>query len=76
MSFYSLHETVHKEIAKYQSRFFSADECDKQKYHMVSWPDICKPKDQGGLGILSSQRMNIALLTLILGRREYIQSMK
>ncbi|EMS59497.1 ABC transporter G family member 37 [Triticum urartu] len=63
MSFYSLHETLHQEIAKYQSRFFWAGEGDKQKYHMVSWPDICKPKDQGGLGILSSRRMNIALLT-------------
>ena len=46
MSFYSLHETLHHEIAKYQSRFFWAGEGDKQKYHMVSWPDICKPKDQ------------------------------
>ena len=35
---------------------------------MVSWPDICKPKDQGGLGILSSRRMNIALLTRWLWR--------
>ena len=68
MSFYSLHETLHQEVAKYQSRFFWAGEEGKQKYHMVSWPDICKPKDQGGLGILSSRRMNIALLTRWLWR--------
>ena len=68
MSFYSLHETLHQEVAKYQSRFFWAGEGDKQKYHMVSWPDICKPKDQGSLGILSSRRMNIALLTRWLWR--------
>ncbi|KAE8795838.1 ABC transporter G family member 37 [Hordeum vulgare] len=54
MSFYSLHETLHHEIAKYQSRFYWAGEGDKQKYHMVSWPDICKPRDQ---------HMNTALLT-------------
>uniref|UniRef100_A0A453KE83 Reverse transcriptase domain-containing protein n=1 Tax=Aegilops tauschii subsp. strangulata TaxID=200361 RepID=A0A453KE83_AEGTS len=29
MSFYSLHETLHQEIAKYQSRFFWAGEGDK-----------------------------------------------
>ena len=46
MSFYSLHEMLHQEIAKCQSKFFSAAEGDKQKHHMVSWPDICKPKDQ------------------------------
>ena len=59
---------LHQEIAKYQSRFFWAGEGDKQKYHMVSWPDICKTKDQGGLGILSSKRMNTALLTRWLWR--------
>ncbi|KAE8801921.1 ABC transporter G family member 37 [Hordeum vulgare] len=36
MSFYSLHEILHHEIAKYQSRFYWAGEDDKQKYHMVS----------------------------------------
>ena len=63
MSFYSLHESLHKEIAKIQSRFYWAGEHDKQKYHMVSWPDICKPREQGGLGIMCSKRMNIALLS-------------
>ena len=68
MSFYSLHETLHHEIAKYLSRFYWAGEGDKQKYHMASWPDICKPRDQGSLGIMSSKRMNIALLTRWLWR--------
>ena len=35
---------------------------------MVSWPDICKPRDQGGLGIVCSKRMNIALLSRWLWR--------
>ncbi|KAE8778179.1 ABC transporter G family member 37 [Hordeum vulgare] len=35
---------------------------------MVSSPDICKPRDQGGPGIMSSKRMNIALLTKWLWR--------
>ena len=62
MSFYSLLEMLHHEIGTIQARFFWAGEGDKQKYHMVRWSEICKPKDQGGLGIMSSKRMNIALL--------------
>ena len=68
MSFYSLHESLHKEIAKIQSRFYWAGEHDKQKYHMVSWSDICKPREQGGLGIMCSKWMNIALLSRWLWR--------
>uniref|UniRef100_A0A453N7N1 Reverse transcriptase zinc-binding domain-containing protein n=1 Tax=Aegilops tauschii subsp. strangulata TaxID=200361 RepID=A0A453N7N1_AEGTS len=68
MSFYSLPETLHHEIATVQGRFFWAGEGDKQKYHMVRWSKICKPRDLGGLGIMSSKRMNIALLTRWLWR--------
>ena len=63
MCFYNLHETLHHKIAKVQSRFYWAGDNNKQKYHMVSWPDICKPREQGGLGIMCSKRMNIALLS-------------
>ncbi|KAE8768763.1 putative TdLSC37 protein [Hordeum vulgare] len=68
MSFYSLPETLHHEIATVQARFFWARDGDKQKYHMVRWSEICKPHDQGGLGIMSSKRMNIALLARWLWR--------
>lgn len=68
LSFYSLPETLHHEIGSVQARFFWAGEGDKQKYHMVCWTDICKPRDQGGLGIMSSKRMNLALLTRWLWR--------
>ncbi|KAE8817312.1 ABC transporter G family member 37 [Hordeum vulgare] len=68
MSFYSFHENLHHKIVKYQSRFYWAGEGDKHKYHMVRWPDIFKPHDQGGLGIMPSKRMNIALPTKWLSR--------
>ncbi|KAI5021931.1 hypothetical protein ZWY2020_058661 [Hordeum vulgare] len=68
MSFYSLPETLHHEIATVQARFFWARDGDKQKYHMVRWSEICKPHDQGGLGIMSSKCMNIALLARWLWR--------
>ncbi|XP_020163912.1 uncharacterized protein [Aegilops tauschii subsp. strangulata] len=68
MSFYSLRETLHHEIAKYKASFYWTGEGDKQKNYMVSWAGICKPRDQGGLGIMFSKRMNIALLTCRLWR--------
>uniref|UniRef100_A0A453CBJ1 Reverse transcriptase zinc-binding domain-containing protein n=2 Tax=Aegilops tauschii subsp. strangulata TaxID=200361 RepID=A0A453CBJ1_AEGTS len=68
MSFYSFPETLHHEIGSVQARFYWAGEGDKQKYHMVRWSEICKPRDQGGLGIMSSKRMNLALLTRWLWR--------
>ena len=51
MGFYSFHESLHHDIAKYLSHLFWAGKGDKQKYHMVKWFDICKPKDQGALGL-------------------------
>jgi hypothetical protein len=30
---------------------------------MISWPVVCLPKDQGGLGILDLDIMNISLLS-------------
>ena len=45
MGFYSLHESLHHEVTKLLSRFFWAGENNKQKYHMVKWSEICKPKD-------------------------------
>uniref|UniRef100_A0A453M2T1 Reverse transcriptase zinc-binding domain-containing protein n=1 Tax=Aegilops tauschii subsp. strangulata TaxID=200361 RepID=A0A453M2T1_AEGTS len=70
MGFYSLHESLHQEVAKYLSRFFWAGPDNRQKYHMVKWSEVCKPKDQGGLGVISSKRMNIALLSKWLWRIE------
>uniref|UniRef100_A0A453ND11 Reverse transcriptase zinc-binding domain-containing protein n=1 Tax=Aegilops tauschii subsp. strangulata TaxID=200361 RepID=A0A453ND11_AEGTS len=68
MGFYSLHESLHHEVTKLLSRFFWAGENNKQKYHMVKWSEIYKPKGQGGLGVISSKRVNIALLSKWLWR--------
>ena len=68
MGLYSLHESLHHDIVKYQSRLFWAGKGDKQKYHMVRWSEICKPKEQGGLIIISSKRMDIVLLSKWLWR--------
>ncbi|KAE8793679.1 ABC transporter G family member 37 [Hordeum vulgare] len=68
MGFYCLDESFHHDIAEYQARFFWVGKGDKQKCHMVKWSEICKPKDQGSLGIISSKPMNIALLAKWLWR--------
>lgn len=33
-----------------------------RKYYSVQWPVTCRPKDQGGLGILDPETMNMSLL--------------
>ncbi|KAE8814870.1 putative NOT transcription complex subunit VIP2 [Hordeum vulgare] len=44
------------------ARIFSKAGDGRPKYHMVKWADIYLPKDQGGLGIPASRRMNVALM--------------
>jgi hypothetical protein len=34
----------------------------KKKYHWVNCPEVCRPKDQGGLGVMNTKLMNIALM--------------
>jgi hypothetical protein len=34
----------------------------KRKYHLVNSPTVCRPKESGGLGIINSKKMNIALM--------------
>jgi hypothetical protein len=47
---------------KSRARFFWEGVGPKRKYHMVDWDTVCKPKAYGGLGILNTKRMNIALM--------------
>lgn len=30
---------------------------------MIDWADVCRPKNQGGLGISNYRKMNLALVT-------------
>ncbi|KAK1607583.1 hypothetical protein QYE76_031256 [Lolium multiflorum] len=62
MGIYLLHDTTHSAMDKHRCRFFWEGVGDKQKYHMVDWASVCKPKAFGGLGILNTRLMNIALM--------------
>jgi hypothetical protein len=62
MGLYLLPEGVHGDFDKEPSRFFWQERNGRQKYHMVKWADLCTPKECGGIGILASRRMNVALM--------------
>jgi hypothetical protein len=38
------------------------DKHTKKKYHMVKWQDICQHKSQGGLGVIDTKAMDVALM--------------
>jgi hypothetical protein len=62
MGLYLLHDTTHAAMDKHRSRFFWEGVGAKRKYHMVDWATVCKPRAFGGLGILNTKSMNIALM--------------
>ena len=62
MSLYRMPVTVRKKLDRIRMRFFWQGTSLKKKYAMVSWKQICLPKNSGGLGILDLDVMNISLL--------------
>jgi hypothetical protein len=62
MGLYLLYDTSHGIMNKHRSRFFWEGVGQKRKYHMVDWATVCKPREFGGLGILNTKNMNIALM--------------
>lgn len=60
MSLYLLLDGIHTEMDKEVYRFFSHGPNEK-KYHMVQWAQVCDLIDQGGVGIIASQAINVAL---------------
>jgi hypothetical protein len=52
MSFFQIPEGVLKNLDPFISRFFWQGSNKKYKYRLVRWDILCRPKDQGGLGIL------------------------
>ena len=52
-------------LDKIQRDFLWGSNDTQQKIHLVRWERVCKPKDQGGLGIRTSRNMNQAFLAKI-----------
>ena len=61
LSIYKLPVEIRKSIDIRKRLLWSGTNTNK-KYHLVSWDHICLNKNQGGLGILNLERMNISLL--------------
>jgi hypothetical protein len=62
LSFYRLFVGVREKLDKIMNNFLWDETGDKKKYHFVNWQTVCLRKDQGGLGILDLEKMNIVLL--------------
>ncbi|XP_071683729.1 uncharacterized protein [Lolium perenne] len=63
MGLFLLSDGTHEGFDRHRCRFFWEGQGNKMKYHMVAWEDICKPKAQGGLGVMNTKLMNLALMT-------------
>lgn len=46
-------KTVIKQLEFYMARFFWDSSDGKQKYHWSSWPNLCYPIEEGGVGFRS-----------------------
>jgi hypothetical protein len=62
MSFFEIPKWVIKNLDHYRSRFFWQGSSQKHRYRLAKWDILCRPKDQGGLGILDLQLQNKCLL--------------
>jgi hypothetical protein len=54
---------VRKRLDYFRSRFFWQSDQNKKKYRLTKWNMVCRPKDQGGLGIEVLDVKNICLLS-------------
>jgi hypothetical protein len=63
MSVFEIPKEVFKKLDQYRSRFFWQGNKDKKKYRLDKWNILCRPKDQGGLGIADLATKNIILLS-------------
>jgi hypothetical protein len=62
-SFLEIPKWVRKRLDFYRSRFFWQSEEKKRKYRLTKWNIICRPKEQGGLGIEVLDIKNSCLLS-------------
>ena len=63
LSFIKIPKGVLKRLDFYRSRFFWQSDQHKRKYRLTKWNIICRPKDQGGLGVEGLDIKNKCLLS-------------
>jgi hypothetical protein len=62
MGLFLLQDGIHLKFDSHRARFFWEGAGSKRKYHLLNWTAVCKPKECGGLGIINSKNMNVALM--------------
>jgi hypothetical protein len=60
MGFYLLPKGIHQHMDSVRGNFFRKGTKENFKYHMASWEMLCRPKDQGGVGIINTRIMNVS----------------
>jgi hypothetical protein len=63
LSFLEIPVGVRKRLDFYRSNFFWQSDEHKKKYRLSKWNILCRPKDQGGLGIEVLELKNKCLLS-------------
>ena len=63
LSFLEIPKGVRKRLDMFRSRFFWQSEGHKRKYRLTKWEIICRPKDQGGLGVEVLELKNKCLIS-------------
>ncbi|XP_039060736.1 uncharacterized protein LOC120204786 [Hibiscus syriacus] len=62
LSLFKIPVSVLKTLNSLMSNFLWGGGAEKSKIHWVSWLNVCRPKMEGGLGVLNLNLMNRALL--------------
>jgi hypothetical protein len=68
ISFFQLPKGILHRLDYFRSRFFWQGDSEKKKYRLTKWNVVCRPKNQGGLGIHDLEVKNKALLGKWLAR--------
>ncbi len=63
LSFFEISRGVLQRLDYFRSRFFWSNDGRKRKYRLTKWENICRPKDQGGLGVHNFDIKNSCLLS-------------
>jgi hypothetical protein len=64
-----LQDGIHARFDSLRSKLYWEGSGPKRKYHLVNWSIVCRLKAMGGLGLLNTKKMNIALLIKWIWRR-------
>ena len=73
MAIYPMHHDripngIIQEIERLQRNFVWGEDQGEKRWHAIAWERLCQPKEVGGVGIKSLERMNDAFLSKILWR--------